>query len=262
MGQRILLLCLVSALLLAAPLSALAQSVGDPCTGVNRAYTTPGSSSGALVCNGTTLELLEKDLSNPARKGIGTVNPATMFDVSGEAKIGNTGIACSGTTEGAMRYNGTSHELEYCNGTAWTSLSPAAGGSLKVYKSDGVTEVGNLIGSFASGCDGIAYADSTTGEIKSLNATECATTASAGCNAYFSGANCTGTAYVDCSGVVEFCCTGAADCTTNPCISVASVGSITPASRRNSSGVCSSYTFPISLYSTRQTVCSGKCVVK
>lgn len=108
---------------------ALAENVGDPCTGTNRAYSVSGETTSLLICNGSTLELLEKDLANPIRKGIGTTSPAATLHVNGEAILGNTGLACSGTTEGAMRYNGTTQELEYCDGSSWTSLSPAAGGS-------------------------------------------------------------------------------------------------------------------------------------
>ena len=55
--------------------------------------------------------------------GIGTNNPVTLGDIAGELKIGNTGIACNSTIEGSLRYNYTNQEMEYCNGTAWTSMS-------------------------------------------------------------------------------------------------------------------------------------------
>jgi hypothetical protein len=56
------------------------------------------------------------------RLGIGTTSPQAKLDVAGEVRIGNTSLACSGTTEGAQRYNSTSHNMEVCNGTAWLSL--------------------------------------------------------------------------------------------------------------------------------------------
>jgi len=110
---------------------ALAQlNAGDPCPEPTpgRIFTQEGAAGPSLVCNGTTLEVDESIKTGPYRRGVGTANPAAMLDVAGEAKIGNTSLVCSATTEGAMRYNSTSKEMEYCNGTDWTSLSPAAGG--------------------------------------------------------------------------------------------------------------------------------------
>jgi len=102
---------------------ALAENVGDPCTGTNRAYSVSGETTSLLICNGSTLELLEKDLANPVRKGIGTASPAATLHVNGEAIIGNTSLSCSGTTEGAQRYNSTDHVMEFCNGTTWTPFA-------------------------------------------------------------------------------------------------------------------------------------------
>ena len=103
---------------------AFAQNVGDSCTGTNRAYTVSGSSNSLLICNGTTLELLEKALPTPVRKGIGTATPAARLHVNGEAIIGNSSLACSGTTEGAIRWNTTDNVHEYCNGTVWAKMVP------------------------------------------------------------------------------------------------------------------------------------------
>lgn len=63
---------------------------------------------------------------NSGNVAIGGTTPATKLDVAGEIKIGNSSIACSATTEGAIRYNSTSKVLEYCDGTAWRS-TPHAG---------------------------------------------------------------------------------------------------------------------------------------
>ncbi len=57
--------------------------------------------------------------------GIGTTNPATKLDVSGEVRIGNSSTACSGTNEGAQRYNSGTKIMEFCNGTVWTSFTAA-----------------------------------------------------------------------------------------------------------------------------------------
>jgi hypothetical protein len=71
-----------------------------------------------------------KMIINPGTGGgVGTVStPDTALDVRGEIKVGNTGLACSGTTEGAQQYNSTSHIMDYCNGTVWTALATQASG--------------------------------------------------------------------------------------------------------------------------------------
>jgi hypothetical protein len=54
--------------------------------------------------------------------GIGTSTPAAKLHVNGEIKLGNTSSSCDSTNEGQQRYNATSKVMEFCNGTAWTSL--------------------------------------------------------------------------------------------------------------------------------------------
>jgi len=51
--------------------------------------------------------------------GIGTANPGAKLEVSGDIKVGNSGAACSGTTEGSIRYNSANHDMEFCDGTNW-----------------------------------------------------------------------------------------------------------------------------------------------
>lgn len=55
--------------------------------------------------------------------GIGTSSPATLLDVSGEVKVGYTGLSCSSTTEGALRYSSASQAVEFCDGTSWTTFA-------------------------------------------------------------------------------------------------------------------------------------------
>ena len=237
-----ILLPSASAILLFAAASAsaaaFAQSIGDPCTGTDRQYTTSGTSTSALICNGATLELLEKDLSNPVRKGIGTVTPTATLDINGEARLGNTGLGCSGTTEGALRYNGTSKQPEYCNGSSWLQL--VSGGGLKVYKGDGVTELGNLVGSYDVDCEGLIYADNS-GVVFHLDKYACAG-GSTNFTVYFSGANCTGTPVINDAGYnyIGYCCTGSSSCTTKKCTNRGDATSSLPVnSKRNAIGVCS-----------------------
>lgn len=54
--------------------------------------------------------------------GIGITNPNARLDVAGEVKIGNTSASCTSTTEGSLRYNSTSKQMEFCNGTNWASI--------------------------------------------------------------------------------------------------------------------------------------------
>lgn len=59
-------------------------------------------------------------INEDGKLGVKTMSPQTTLDVAGEVKVGNTGIACSGATSGAMRYNGTS--MQYCDGTNWKAM--------------------------------------------------------------------------------------------------------------------------------------------
>jgi hypothetical protein len=63
--------------------------------------------------------------------GIGTAAPAARLDVAGEAKVGNTGLVCSATTQGAMRYHSGNACIQACNGTSWQCLvaNPACDGT-------------------------------------------------------------------------------------------------------------------------------------
>lgn len=58
--------------------------------------------------------------------GVGTTTPAAKVDIAGEVKISESGLACSGSTKGAMRYNDGLSVLEFCNGTSWTLLQASA----------------------------------------------------------------------------------------------------------------------------------------
>ncbi|WP_374075464.1 tail fiber protein [Bdellovibrio bacteriovorus] len=57
--------------------------------------------------------------------GIGTSSPATKLDVNGEVKLGNTSSTCTSTNEGAQRYNSSSKNMEFCNGSSWVALATA-----------------------------------------------------------------------------------------------------------------------------------------
>jgi hypothetical protein len=62
--------------------------------------------------------------------GVGTSSPATTLQVAGEILPGSTGVACSSTTQGALRYNSTANALQFCDGSNWNGLpATSCGGS-------------------------------------------------------------------------------------------------------------------------------------
>jgi hypothetical protein len=74
-GLRILpLLCLLN-------LSSAFAGAGDPCTVTDKIYTSESPSGPSLICNGTTLQVLESAKGNPVAKGIGTNSPVTLLTV-------------------------------------------------------------------------------------------------------------------------------------------------------------------------------------
>lgn len=113
-------------LLVAPAFAAESPSPGDACSTAGLQIHTGGPEDpdgNFLVCNGTVW----KDFLNyktTGYVGILQVNPQAPLDVNGEAKIGNTSLACSGTTEGAIRWNTTDNVHEYCNGTVWAKMVP------------------------------------------------------------------------------------------------------------------------------------------
>lgn len=54
---------------------------GDPCTVADKIYTAESPSGPSLICNGTTLEVLQSAKGNPVAKGIGTDTPVTLLTV-------------------------------------------------------------------------------------------------------------------------------------------------------------------------------------
>lgn len=108
---------------ISAPVSVQA-GVGDACTVANRIHTSEGPTTDVLICDGATMTLqTARSLKgNPIREGIRTGSPEATLHVDGEAIIGNTGLTCSATTEGALRYNSTDKNIEMCNGTEWMDI--------------------------------------------------------------------------------------------------------------------------------------------
>ncbi|MBV2169674.1 MAG: hypothetical protein KUL82_13300, partial [Bdellovibrio sp.] len=81
-----------------------------------QAYNANGAGSATLVINGSG-----------GNVGIGTANPTVKLDVAGGFRPGSAAVVttCDATTEGTMRYNYSTHSLQYCGGSplSWISLN-------------------------------------------------------------------------------------------------------------------------------------------
>jgi hypothetical protein len=64
-------------------------------------------------------------IDQTGKVGIGTTAPAAPLHVAGEAIVGNTGLACSSTTKGGIRWNNTDLTIEMCDGTNWNRIAAA-----------------------------------------------------------------------------------------------------------------------------------------
>ena len=126
-----------------------------------------GCTNPALICDGSLLQILRSATTGPVRQGIATITPHATLDVNGEVRVGNTSLACSGTTVGAQHYNATSNLMEFCNGTVWTPMNVfnryalTDGATIATDWSNGtvqsVTLGGNRTFTFANGVDGGRY---------------------------------------------------------------------------------------------------------
>jgi prepilin-type N-terminal cleavage/methylation domain-containing protein len=61
---------------------------------------------------------------NGGSVAVGNATPQARLDVTGEVRVGNSGMACTNTNEGSMRYNPdpSVKNMEICDGTNWKSL--------------------------------------------------------------------------------------------------------------------------------------------
>lgn len=61
--------------------------------------------------------------------GVGTASPESALDVAGEVRLGSSGVPCTATNEGALRYNSTARVMEYCDGESdWQPFGTGSGG--------------------------------------------------------------------------------------------------------------------------------------
>ena len=85
---------------------------------------------------------------NTGLVGVGTDDPKTTLDVTGEVKVGNSGATCNSDSEGALRY--ASQSLELCNGSDWIKVgggSPilAKGNAVNSNSTNGVITINRTI---------------------------------------------------------------------------------------------------------------------
>lgn len=131
-------------------------------------------------------------------------------------QVGFDSGPCNASKEGRLRYDNAADDWEYCDGTNWAALVPAAGagGGLVVYQADGTTVLGDFLplGTGQHNC-AYAYLDSTTHLPVFLAEADCATFFG---DVYFATSSCSGGARIFGNSVRGgYACTGSASCQTN-----------------------------------------------
>jgi hypothetical protein len=106
------------------------------------------------VPNGTRTAIDRVYIQSEGNVGIGVNNPQSKLEVGGGVKMANDTAACDATKEGTQRYNSSTKNMEFCNGTAWTGIGGA--GNVKMYQCPDVRSAqGVSSGPWASyGCTG------------------------------------------------------------------------------------------------------------
>ena len=74
----------------------------------------------------TGAEVVALSIDKSGNVGIGTKAPMAQLEVAGGIKVG-TAKVCDAAREGTIRYNDTSNEPEFCNGTTWTRVEGPQG---------------------------------------------------------------------------------------------------------------------------------------
>lgn len=93
--------------------------------------------------------------------GIGTLTPVTRLSVSGGLQISMESAACAASYAGTLRYS--AGNVQYCNGTAWSSFGVAGSGITALNGSTSGTQT------FANGASGNAPAFVTANGVHTLN---------------------------------------------------------------------------------------------
>ncbi len=111
------------------------NSAGASQNGYFGSIATPGATnySAALVwgqMSGASNYSERMRLDSNGNLGIGTTLPQTKLDVNGSVRVGVDATACSATIAGAMRFN--TPNVEFCNGTSWTSVGATSISSAQI----------------------------------------------------------------------------------------------------------------------------------
>ncbi len=93
----------------------------------------------STTSSGSTTVSERMRISSSGNVGIGTSLPGTKLDVEGTIQIGDGGETCSvATNAGMIRYN--SGNIDYCNGSAWTTLGVSGAGLTNLNGQTGSTQ--------------------------------------------------------------------------------------------------------------------------
>lgn len=181
--KRFLPVAIVIVVLFGISVQAFAWNAGDACTTAGKNYFSEPKDSGALalICDGSVLQVYLNSDVNPTRVGIATDTPKVTLDVNGEVKVGNTGIACSGLTMGALRYNSG---IQYCNGTLWINVTPSCVSTSQPYSFTNQTGLATstLITSNIAGINGTDPSCNSTVSVTGLGSPEFRICSDAACS--------------------------------------------------------------------------------
>lgn len=73
--------------------------------------------------------------------GIGRESPVVALDLNGTLRFGNGGETCQAITEGAVRYNSTTKNLELCDGTSWGAIGEGGASLTETFGSNATFNV-------------------------------------------------------------------------------------------------------------------------
>ncbi len=91
------------------------------------------------TANGTSTQVERLRIDQSGNIGIGTQTPNTLLDVEGTVQIGDGGETCTvAANAGMIRYN--SGNIDYCNGSAWTTLGVSGAGLTNLNGQTGSTQ--------------------------------------------------------------------------------------------------------------------------
>lgn len=88
------------------------------------------TSRGLIIAPWTGSSNAGMKITEAGNVGIGTATPTTPLQVNGAVRVGASSQTAAAAGAGAIRYNTTSGQLEYSNGTAWNLVTPPTTGAI------------------------------------------------------------------------------------------------------------------------------------